>query len=139
MAFEELISNVERGSMFKVMIVEDNGVFRKYLRDTLQLRFPSMEIVEAGDGAEALDKLSSLSPDLIFMDIRLPGQSGLELTEKIKKAHPDITIIVLTNYDLPEYREAAERFKADYFLSKDSITIEEIAALVKPMLARRSA
>ncbi len=121
--------------MFKTMLVEDNSVFREYLKDTLLLRFPSMEIVEAENGVEALKKVGSLSPNLIFMDIRLPGENGLQLTEKIKKAHPEIMIIVLTNYDIPEYREAAARFKADHFFSKDSMTIEEIVTLVKPMLS----
>jgi len=123
--------------MFKTLLVEDNVIFRESLRDSLQLKFPSIEIAEAGNGAEALEKISSLSSNLIFMDIRLPGQSGLELTEKIKKLHPDIVIIILTNYDIPEYREAAVRFKADYFFSKDSMTIEEVVTLVKPMLSKK--
>jgi len=120
--------------MFNAMLVEDNILFRESLRDSLRLRFPSIEIAEAGNGAEALGKIDSLPPNLIFMDIQLPGQNGLELTEKIKKLHPDIVIIILTNYDLPEYREAAAKFKADYFFSKDSITLEDIVTLVKPML-----
>ncbi len=123
--------------MFKTMLVEDNVIFRESLRDSLKLRFPSMEIAEAEDGAEALEKVGFLSPNLIFMDIRLPGENGLELTEKIKKAHPEIMIIILTNYDLPEYREAAARFKADHFFSKDSMTIEEVVTLVKPMLSEK--
>lgn len=123
--------------MFKTMLVEDNVVFRESFRNSLQLRFPSMEITEAGNGEEALEKVDSLSPNLIFMDVRLPGENGLELTEKIKNLHPDIMIIIITNYDLPEYREAAARFKADHFLSKDSMTIEEVVTLVKPMLSKK--
>jgi DNA-binding NarL/FixJ family response regulator len=123
--------------MFKTMLVEDNVIFRESLRDSLRLKFPSMEITEAGNGVEALEKIGSLAQNLIFMDIRLPGQNGLELTEKIKKLHPDIIIIILTNYDIPEYREAAARFKADYFFSKDSMSIEEVVRLVKPMLSKK--
>ncbi len=121
--------------MFKTMIVEDNVVFRESLRDSLRLRYPSMEIAEAGDGVEALERIDSLSPNLIFMDIQLPGQNGLELTERIKKLHPEITIIILTSYDTPEYREAAARFKVDYFLSKYSITLKEIIALLKSIMS----
>jgi len=134
-AVEKLAFSVgRRDKMFNAMLVEDNILFRESLRDSLRLRFPSIEIAEAGNGAEALEKIDSLSPNLIFMDIQLPGQNGLELTEKIKKLHPDIVIIIITNYDIPEYREAAARFKADYFFSKDSITLEDIVTLVKPML-----
>ncbi len=123
--------------MFRTMLVEDNVVFRESLRNSLQQRFPSMEIAEAGNGKEALEKIGPLSPNLIFMDVRLPGQSGLELTGKIKQAHPDIMIIILTDYDLPEYREAAEKFKADYFFSKDSMTIGEVITLIKPILSTK--
>ena len=122
--------------MFRTMLVEDNVIFRGTLRHSLQLRFPSMEISEAGNGEEALEKIDSLSPNLIFMDIRLPGQNGLELTEKIKKLHPDIMIIILTDYDIPEYREAAARFKADHFFSKDSMSMEKIVPLVKSALSK---
>ncbi len=123
--------------MFKTMLVEDNAIFRESLRDSLRLQFPSMQIVETGDGREALERIDSLSPNLIFMDIRLPGQNGLELTEKIKKLYPEITIIILTNYDLPEYREAAARFNADHFFSKDSMTHQEVNALIKSILSEK--
>ena len=50
------------------------------------------------------------------MDIRLPGENGLELTKRIKMNYPDIIMVILTNYDLPEYREAARESMADYFV-----------------------
>ena len=123
--------------MFRMMLVEDNAIFRESLRDSLRLQFPLMEIIEAANGPEALERIDSLSPNLIFMDIRLPGQNGLELTEKIKKLHPEIVVIILTNYDLPEYREAAARFKADHFLSKDSMTHQEVNVIVKSILSEK--
>lgn len=123
--------------MFRTMLVEDNTLFRESLRDSLTVQFSSMEIVEAGNGSEALEKLHSFSPHLIFMDIRLPGQNGLELTKMIKELHPDIIIIILTNYDLPEYRQAAVRFKADHFLSKDSMTHQDVNVLVKAALSEK--
>lgn len=121
--------------MFNTMLVEDNVFFRESLRDGLQQSFPEMQITEAGDGLEALNRLNSLPPDLIFMDIRLPGENGLDLTEKIKTLYPDIRIIILTNYDIPEYRAAATQVKADYFFAKDSMTIDEVITLVKPMVS----
>jgi DNA-binding NarL/FixJ family response regulator len=123
--------------MFNTMLVEDNVIFRELLKDSLRHKFPSMEITEAGNGVEALKEINSLSPNLIFMDIQLPGQNGFELTEKIKKLHPDIIIIILTSNDLPEYREAAVRFKADHFLSKGSLTNEEVIRLVKSILSEK--
>ena len=121
--------------MFRTLIVEDSFIFRKLLKETLQSHFPSMEIVEAPDGNEALQKIETPAPDLIFIDIRLPGESGLELTKKIKALYPNINIIILTSYDLPEYRDAAYRNKANYFLSKGSSTKADILALVDSILS----
>jgi DNA-binding NarL/FixJ family response regulator len=104
------------------------------LKGILSSQFSSIEITEAGEGIEALDKIDSSCPDLIFMDIRLPGENGLELTRRIKAICPDITIIILTSYDLPEYREAAFRNGANYFMAKGSSTGEEIISLVKSFL-----
>jgi DNA-binding NarL/FixJ family response regulator len=107
-------------SMRRILIVEDNAFFLQFLKETMHLRFPSIDILEAANGEEAMQKIKTLSPDAIFMDLRLPGENGLELTKKIKAQYPDIVVVILTNYDLPEYREAAYQSKADHFLSKDS-------------------
>lgn len=68
-----------------------------------------------------MQKIKVFQPDAIFMDLRLPGENGLELTKKIKADYPNIVIVIITNYDLPEYREAAYESKADHFVSKDSL------------------
>jgi DNA-binding NarL/FixJ family response regulator len=107
-------------SMRRILIVEDNAFFLQFLKETMHLRFPSIDILEAANGEEAMQKIKTLSPDAIFMDVRLPGENGLELTKKIKAQYPDIVVVILTNYDLPEYREAAYQSRADHFLSKDS-------------------
>ena len=94
--------------MFHTMLVEDSPSFRQVVKDNLQDQFPSMDIIEAADGVEAFQKIDGHPPNLIFMDISLPGESGLELTRRIKADYPDVTIIILTSHDSPEYREAAD-------------------------------
>ena len=123
--------------MFKTMLVEDSPSFRKLVKDNLKVQFPSMDVFEAGDGVEAFQKIDSNLPNLIFMDVRLPGENGLELTRKIKANFPNIIIIILSNYDLPEYREAATRNGADYFFVKDSIIINGIFELLKSILLEK--
>jgi len=117
--------------MLKVLIVEDNRIFREALRQGLFDYFPSMVIEEAGNGDEALERIKEGSPDLIFMDIRLPGVNGLQLTQKIKKDFPGINIAILTDYDLPEYRQAAVQYGADRFFVKNSFKWDELEALVR--------
>jgi DNA-binding NarL/FixJ family response regulator len=123
--------------MFKTMLVEDSSSFRQLVKDTLQGLFPSMDIIEAADGVEAFQKIDSHPPNLIFMDIRLPGENGLELTRKIKADYPDIIVIILTSYDSPEYRKAANQYKADYFFSKDAIVNDGLFTLVKSILLEK--
>jgi DNA-binding NarL/FixJ family response regulator len=124
-------------SLPKALIVEDSAIFRKLLKETLRSGFPSMDIFEASDGEEAMQEISTQLPDLIFMDIKLPGENGLALTAKIKAKHPDMIIIVLTSYDTPEYREAAVHAKANFFLSKGSASKEGILTLVESVLVGR--
>jgi DNA-binding NarL/FixJ family response regulator len=113
------------------MLVEDDIPFRQIFKGVLLSQFPSMQVIEAGNGEEAFKELASYPIDLIFMDIRLPGENGLELTRKIKAKHHDIPIIIVTIYDLPEYREAAIKCGAGGFIGKYSFNIETISAMIK--------
>jgi len=123
--------------MFKTMLVEDGFLFRQVLKDNLHDQFSSMDIIEAADGVETFQKIDGHPPNLIFMDISLAGENGLELTRRIKADYPDVIIIILTSYDSPEYREAAVRCKADYFFSKGALFNDGIFTLVKSILLRK--
>ena len=119
----------------KILIVDDNDFFRQTLKTTLEASFPTMAIDEAGGGSKVLEKVDTFRPDLIFMDIHLSGESGLELTKKIKATYPNINIVILTNHDIREYREAASQCGADQFLVKDSFSrmeLEELVSLKAP-------
>jgi CheY-like chemotaxis protein len=94
-----------------------------------------MTFEEATEGSEALEKVTTFDPDLIFMDIKLPGESGLEVTQKIRRANAKVKIIILTSYDLAEYQEAAREVGANHFVSKGSCKAEEIFALVENILS----
>jgi CheY-like chemotaxis protein len=123
--------------MFNTLLVEDNVSFRQALSDTLISYFPSIDVDEAGDGEEALSKVEYQRPDLIFMDVQLPGENGLEVTRKIKRVYSDIVIVILTSYGLPEYRQQAIRNGADCFLLKeDDSCIDDILARVEREIAR---
>jgi two-component system response regulator YesN len=121
--------------IFKTLIVEDSTFYRQLLKEALHARFPSMDILEATNGEEALQKVTDLLPDLVFMDIKLPDTSGLALTQKIKTRYPNIIFIILTAYDIPEYREAAYQSNANYFLAKGSTSKEDILTLVDSILS----
>ena len=108
---------------YSVLLVEDNSSFRQALADTLHAHFTTMNIEEVDNGEDALIKAGDLRPDMIFMDINLPGENGLEATRKIKMRHEHTQVVILTSYDLPEYRHQAFRNGADYFLSKEDNSV----------------
>ena len=118
----------------KVLIVEDSHSFRQFFRENLHSRFPSAEIFEAVEGQKVLQIVEAESPNLIFMDIQLPGENGLELTKKIKARHPHTIIVVITTYNIPEYREAAFQYGANRFIPKDSLDWKEIEEVVKSLI-----
>jgi DNA-binding NarL/FixJ family response regulator len=124
--------------MLRILIVEDNKIFREAIKKRLEDDFPSMVIEEAAESEEAFQKINKASPHLIFMDIHLPGINGLELTKKIKKDFPAINIAILTDYDLPEYREAASQYGADRFFVKSAFNWDEVAALIKSLQPKGS-
>ena len=121
--------------MVRTLIVEDNIIFRQSLKEMLWNRFPSMTIDEAADGLEALQKMGTFGPDIVFMDIKLPGDNGFEITKKIRTTDWSGIIIVLTSHELPEYREAAYSCGANYFLTKGTATGDEIASLIESILS----
>jgi DNA-binding NarL/FixJ family response regulator len=116
---------------FRILIVDDNDFFRQTLKKTLQVSFPAIAVDEAVDGNEALQKVDTLLPDLIFMDIQLHRENGLKLTRKIKTTHPNIVVLILTTYDVPEYRKAAFEYGADRFLCKSDLNPLGLEELVK--------
>lgn len=122
----------------RTLIVEDNANFRNTFKDALCKRFPEMVLDEAVNGAEALDKVKIFRPNIIFMDVRLPDKNGLELTTQIKRSHPHTFVIILTQYDLPEYREAARHGQADAFLTKNRLNLASIDELIERLTKREA-
>ncbi len=116
--------------MHRILLVEDNRAFREALTALLQEHIPALEVLAASDGDGAMAALAQ-RPELILMDVGLPGESGIELTRRVKALAPEVVVVVLTGYCLPEYRDAALHNGAAEFLCKDSTSPDEIVALAK--------
>jgi len=114
----------------RVMLVDDHALFRKGVASLLAA-CPDIEVVgEADDGAQALAKVADLMPDLILMDIQMPGMDGLEAARRIKAEHPYAKIVMLTVAE--EDRSLFEAIKAGaqgYLLKK--IDPQEFLAMVR--------
>ena len=100
-------------------------------------RFPFIDIQEACNGNEGLDKVNIYDPNLIFLEIHLPAQSGLDLARRIKIERPETIIVILTSYNLPEYQTAAQESGVEHLVPKDDWTGLDMIDLVQVVLANQ--
>lgn len=106
-------------SRIQVLLVDDHLVVREGLRNMLA-KDPGIEVVgEASSGEEAIQRVDELLPQVVLMDIRLPGISGIETAQQIKKSHTIISVVMLTMYDSEMYVVEAIRSGAAGYLTKD--------------------
>ncbi len=104
--------------MIRVLIVDDQALVRAGFRMILEAE-PDLEVVgEAGDGSAAIDAVRTLRPDVVLMDIRMPGVDGIEATRRLTEAGAQSRIVILTTYDLDEYVFDALAAGASGFLLK---------------------
>ncbi len=113
----------------RVLLVDDQQLIRLGFRMVLEAEDDIVVIGEASDGREAIAQAAALRPDLVLMDIRMPGLDGIAATESIVREHPQTRVLVLTTFDLDEYAFGAIRAGASGFLLKDVQRHEMISAL----------
>lgn len=104
----------------KVLLVDDHPVVREGMRAMLA-RDPQIEVIgEAGNAEEACTFIDKNAPEVVLMDIRMPGASGIEATRTIKRDHPSISVIIVTMHDSESYVVQAVQAGAAGFLVKDA-------------------
>ena len=120
----------------RVMIVDDHLLVREGLRQLLEIEDDIEVIAEAGNGLECLEIMETDLPDLVFMDVRMPGVSGLETTRLVCQRYPQVKVIVLTIYEDDQYvREAIAAGAKGYVLKK--VGREELIRIVRDVMKDR--
>jgi DNA-binding NarL/FixJ family response regulator len=115
--------------MIRVLLVDDQSLLRMGFRLILEAE-PDIEVAgEAGDGATGVRMASSLHPDVVLMDVRMPGTDGIAATRLITAADPAIKVLILTTFDLDEYVFAGLKAGASGFLLKDAPPAELLTAI----------
>lgn len=102
----------------KVLIIDDSESIRSRLYHYISKIADAFVAGEASNTRDGYDLFCALHPDIIILDIQMPGESGIRLLEKIKQESPDTVIIMLTNYPYQAYREHCKELGADFFLDK---------------------
>ncbi len=113
----------------RVMIVDDQELVRHGFRLVIDADPRTTVVGEAGDGEEAVQVATRLNPDVVVMDVRMPGMNGIEATRRITVLLPHTRVLVLTTYDLDEYAFGALRAGASGFLVKSTRPADLIGAI----------
>jgi DNA-binding NarL/FixJ family response regulator len=117
-----------------VLLVDDNTTFLNILKSYLQERQweKTLRVIgTANCGEDALKKASGLKPDVVLLDLVMPGMSGFQVIPRLKQALPQVQIIVLTLLDSPDYRQTSLAAGADFFVAKENLDID-----LKPAFAK---
>jgi DNA-binding NarL/FixJ family response regulator len=118
------MKRLKKQDQIRVMLVDDHPAFRTGMAALIENE-PDLKVVaEAGDGFEALTLYRERKPDVVLMDLRLPGVGGVETTMSIRKEFPDARVIVLTTFDADEDIYRAIQSGAKSYLLKDTPNVE---------------
>jgi DNA-binding NarL/FixJ family response regulator len=113
----------------KVLIADDHAIVREGIRMILDSHEDIEVVGEAADGRETIVQVEKLAPDVVLMDIAMPGLGGLEATLEIVKAHPDSKVLVLTQYDDSEYIFRFLKAGAAGYVLKKTVGSDLVAAI----------
>ncbi len=115
----------------RLLVVDDDPGFRLTLRDLLAQREGAVVLGEAGSGEEALRQVETLCPDVVLMDLVMPGMNGVEVTRRLKIQRPGIAVIITTIHDEDVYRRSALAAGAEAFLEKKTLAANLWPTLLK--------
>lgn len=113
----------------RVLIADDHAIVREGIRLILALHDDIEVVGEAADGSEAIDKVGKLSPEVVLMDIAMPGLGGLEATLEVTKMRPESKVLVLTQYDDAEYIYRFLKAGAAGYVLKKAVGTELVSAI----------
>ncbi|HSL98748.1 MAG TPA: response regulator transcription factor [Candidatus Limnocylindria bacterium] len=119
--------------MHRILIVDDHDVVRKGLMKVLTEAFKPIEVEEAGNGQEAVSKVLKKKYDLVVLDVKMPGKSGLDALKEIKHHQPRLPVLILSMYPEDQLAVRAMRAGASGYLTKESASDELVLAIRKAL------
>ena len=121
---------------FRVLLVDDEQEFIETLAERLEMREFHTKL--ALDGEQALEEVQDDEPDVMLLDLKMPGISGMEVLRKVKKAYPGIQVVILTGHGTDEHEEQAKRLGAYAYLQKP-VALDRLAKILREAFESSSA
>lgn len=118
---------------YDILVVDDSENFRDLIKDFLQKQSEVGKVLPSGSGAEAIECLKSFNPSVILMDIVMPGMNGFEASQKIRQINSEIPIIILSGYEVTDWREAVEKLGLNGFVNKVNLVSELMPVIFKSL------
>jgi len=120
---------------YRVFIADDSVYIRERLPEML-IEIPGIEIAGLAEkGDTVADTVRLLEPDLVILDIRMPGRNGMEILKELKAEKPELDFIILTSYPYPQYRKKCMELGASFFFEKSG-DFEELMGAIKGLMAK---
>jgi DNA-binding NarL/FixJ family response regulator len=116
----------------RVLIVDDASSVRERIRAALREIADVVEVTEAATGEQALTAVAEFRPDLITLDLRLPGMSGLDVLKSLRSSDRPVRVAIITNYADPELQRHSLDLGADHFFSKTTNLVDILRAVLGP-------
>jgi len=123
--------------MKRILIADDHEIVRRGLRQILSDEFPKLQVGDAADARETVEAVRRQAWDAVLLDINMPGRSGLEVLEELKRLRPAMPVVMLTAFPEEDYAMRAFKLGAAAYVSKESASDELLAALRKALAGGR--
>ena len=123
--------------MKRILIADDHEIIRRGLRQILTDEFPKLQVGDAANARDAVEAVRKQAWDAVLLDINMPGRSGLDVLEELKRLRPAMPVVVLTAFPEEDYAVRAFKLGASGYVSKESASDELLAALRKTLAGGR--
>ena len=121
------------GEAMKVLVVDDSAIVGERLASMLSEFDEVVLLDQVKNGLEAVERIRTLKPDVVILDIGLPGRNGVEILEDIKREKLAPIVVILTNYPYPQYQQRCAEAGADFFFDK-SIEFDRVPQTFKQLI-----
>jgi DNA-binding NarL/FixJ family response regulator len=120
----------------KVLVVDDTDMMRRLVRQYLDQSGDASVVGEASDGEEAIAKARDCKPDIVLLDMNMPGKRGVEVARELRSIVPDVRIYIFSAYDINEFKELDIQLTVDGFVQKSSLK-SELEEMVRKEVRRK--